>query len=271
LRCEQTGELVLGRCKSANLCEQCARLAAVEDAEMLGLDAIDGRGPEVYVVLTTRSTVQEQASYQVARQEFVRELRREFGRDVEYACLLEFTTGRGVLSGGERRPHWNYLLKGVGVEDMDRVRACVERSWCRLEDADPKAQHVGSVYAAGGLMKYLALHFLKQSQQPPEGWRGQRFNCSRNYFAPYSRRVARQHARESIRWKRELWRAREHGAADPSACADAECCAARDLVWCLCNHRGTRLSSTCFDRRRLALNHRGPPDRARERGEHASP
>jgi hypothetical protein len=177
---------------------------------MLALDAMNGQAPEVYVVLTTRSTIQDPAAYYNGRRELVRELRRDFG-SIEYACLVEFSTGRGPLAGGRRRPHWNLLLKGVTTDDVPRVRAVVERTWCQLEDADPKAQHVGPVHAIGGLMRYLALHFQKEDQSPPEGWKGQRFNCSRGYFDGMTRAEARAEAQDSLFEKRALWRAQRDG------------------------------------------------------------
>jgi hypothetical protein len=50
------GEIVLGRCRAVNLCPYCARLAAVENAEVLALDAMSGAAPALYGVLTTSST-----------------------------------------------------------------------------------------------------------------------------------------------------------------------------------------------------------------------
>jgi hypothetical protein len=208
---------------------------------MLALDAIDGRGPEVYVVLTTRSTVQDQDAYEAGRRELLRLLRDVFGRHIEYASILEFSTGRADRSGGRRRPHWNLLLKGVTADDVELVRLCVALTWCAIEDADVKAQHVGTVYEGGGLMRYLALHFQKEDQSPPEGWSGQRFNCSRLYFGELTRRVARARARESLRWKRELWKAERAGNEDPGAVADAALKLASRLVWTLATDRGARL------------------------------
>lgn len=209
LRLQAGAQLVPGRCKSTNLCSYCARLAAVENTEMLALDAMLGEPPAVWAVLTTRSTDPDPARYYRSREKLQRAWRRRFP-NCEVAWLLEFTTGYGLNSGGERRPHWNALIKGV--PDTDEARAqlldAIDAVWCAREDAERQAQHVGSVYAEGGLMRYLALHFQKESQSPPAGWRGHRFTATRGYlWMPTP--DARQAARESLRFNRELWKLRQ--------------------------------------------------------------
>lgn len=203
------GEVVRGRCRATNLCAYCARLAAVENAEVLALDALAGSAPQLWAVLTTRSTDPDPARFYDSRRLVMRALRRRWP-DAEYASLVEFTTGYGPRSGGRRRPHWNLLLKGIPVDALDRVADVVRSLWCAREDARPEAQHVAAITEAGGLMRYLALHFQKESQRPPEGWSGQRFNVSRGYLAgPMAE--ARERARAALRWKRELWRALQEG------------------------------------------------------------
>ena len=49
------GELVKPRGGSVNLCEYCAKLAAVENCEMLMLDALDGDRPTLIMILGTRT------------------------------------------------------------------------------------------------------------------------------------------------------------------------------------------------------------------------
>ncbi len=67
-------------------------------------------------------------------------------------------------------------------------------------------------------MRYLALHFVKVSQAPPSGWKGKRFFCSEGYFAGTATE-AREAAKRSIRFKREVWKAEQRGAA---SAAEAE-------------------------------------------------
>lgn len=205
-----TGERVPGRCKATNLCDYCARLAAVENTEMLSLDAMNGNAPEVWAVLTTRTVTLDMTLFYDARELVMRAIRRRWP-DAEYACLLEFTTGYGPLSGGKRRPHWNLMLKGVPAAELDQARELIVRVWCDNVDAKPDGQHVGVIREAGGLMRYIALHFQKESQAPPEGFRGQRFNCSRGYFTGMTRAEAREEAKASLWEKRQLHRAAELG------------------------------------------------------------
>jgi hypothetical protein len=203
------GEVVRGRCRATNQCAYCARLAAVENAELLALDALAGNAPEVWAVLTTRTPSMDPARFYESRRQVMRALKRRWPA-AEYAALVEFTTGYGPLSGGLRRPHWNLLLKGIPAADVDQARDVITSVWCAREDAEPWGQHVGPITEAGGLMRYIALHFQKQSQQPPAGWRGHRFTKSRGYLAT-STPQAREQARASLRHKRELWRAFRRG------------------------------------------------------------
>lgn len=214
------GEIVRGRCRSVNLCSYCARLGAVENAELLALDALAGQAPAVWAVLTTRTASIDTRRFYKSREVVVRALRRRWPA-LEYAALVEFTTGYGTSSGGLRRPHWNLLLKGVPADDVDQVAEVIRRVWCEREDARPEAQHVGTVGEFGGLMRYIALHFQKESQAPPEGWSGWRFLKSRRYLAT-STPEARIAARASLRHKREVWRALRSGLTGETAEAAAQ-------------------------------------------------
>lgn len=182
-----------------NLCAYCARLAAVENSEVLALDAAEW-APSVWVVLTTRTATVETRPFYEARRQLQRAIQRRWPA-AQYAALVEFTTGYGPHSGGLRRPHWNLLLKGIPVEALEELRELVERVWCARVDARPSGQYVGSIEEAGGLMRYLALHFQKESQAPPIGWRGTRFTHSRGYF-PDGIAAVRARARRSLRLKR---------------------------------------------------------------------
>ncbi len=212
---DDRGEAVRGRCKATNLCAYCARLGAVENAEVLALDALAGSAPEVWAVLTTRTATLETARFYRSRDQVLKALRRRWPA-CEVASLVEFTTGYGPRSGGDRRPHWNLLIKGVPREDVDQAREVIVGVWCSREDARPEGQHVGAIGEVGGLMRYLALHFQKESQQPPEGWRGHRFLKTRGYLGG-STAAAREAARASLRHKRELWRAIRAGLQGEAA------------------------------------------------------
>lgn len=232
LRLKAGERLVWGRCKATNQCEYCAVLASVEAAEMLALDALQGDAPGTLVVTTTRTATVDVSGFQRAREALVRAIRREWPH-VEYACLVEWTTGYGERSGGARRPHWNWMLKGLTTRDHSRLRAIVAEHWCGRVDAEPHAQHVGEIYAAGGLTRYLAMHFLKASQAPPRGFTGQRFNCSRGYFGSSTRREAREAARRSLQSKRALWRALQagHQGDEAELVAELDVAAAEGVEW----------------------------------------
>lgn len=208
------GEVVKGRCKSPNQCVYCAKLAAIENAVMLTLDAAEN-APTMWFVLTTRSTDPDPRAFYRSREQLFKALRRCWA-NAEWACLLEFTTGYGPRSGGKRRPHFNVLLKNVPASAVDEVRAIVERVWCAREDALPSGQYVDLVNDAEGVMRYLALHFQKESQRPPAGWRGHRFIKSRGYF-PEGAAVAREAARAAIRERREFRKAALQGLTGEAA------------------------------------------------------
>lgn len=69
-------------------------------------------------------------------------------------------------------------------------------------------------------MRYLALHFLKESQAPPAGWSGHRFTATRGYLWTATP-AAREAARRSLRSKREVWRAIRRGLSGEAAEAAA--------------------------------------------------
>jgi hypothetical protein len=203
-----TGVVVRGRCGASNLCEYCAKLAAVENSEVLQIDAMIGRPPEVWATLGTRTPEVRSTPFYRAREQVIRALKRRWPA-VEYAAHVEFTTGYGERSGGKRRPHFHVLLKGIPASDVDAAREIIVRVWCsRVDGAEPGGQDVSTIDAAGGLMRYLSLHFQKESQKPPRGWRGHRFLHSRGYLAETTPEM-REMAREQLRWRRVYHRVSE--------------------------------------------------------------
>lgn len=248
------GELVHPRGGCVNQCDYCAKLAAVENSEMLALDAMEGNAPRVWMVLTTAIATLDMKRFYKGREKLLLAIRRKYP-EAQYAALLEFTTGYGPRSGGKRRPHWNVLLKGVPVEAIGWLLDLVERIWCAHVDARIEGQHVGEVSEAGGLMRYIAHHFQKESQAPPKGFMGQRFNCSRGYFTGCTRAVARRRAIESLRRKREIWRADQAGLEGTAALEQAEASYRRSLatVWVVCNDRGYRIGAVAHRPERQAI------------------
>ena len=220
------GELVRGRCRATNQCTYCARLAAVENTELLALDALHGEAPQVWACLGTRTASADPKRFYASRRKVQVALERRW-EGTEYAALVEFTTGYGPRSGGKRRPHWNLLLKGIPAGDVDQARDVITRVWCAREDALAKYQYVGTIGEARGLMAYLALHFQKESQAPPKGWRGHRFMHSHGYLW-LPTKEAREVARRGLRLKRELHRAEARGLSGWEA--ELEARAARKLA-----------------------------------------
>ena len=206
------GQLVRGRCGSVNLCDYCAQLASIENTALLTLDAMLGTSPVVLAILTTRKATTDPKPFYRARSELYRALKRRYGPQVAYAALVEFTTGYGPQSGGKRRPHWNLLLKGVPVDQVDDVREVIVSTWCKHIDAKPQAQYVERLQDAAAAIRYVANHFQKASQHPPKGWKGHRFTRSRNYLWTDTA-TARAQAKEKVQMERELWKAEQHYAA----------------------------------------------------------
>jgi hypothetical protein len=236
------GELVKPRGGAVNHCDYCAKLQAVENSEMLALDALAGDAPRLWTVLTTRTVTTDMARFYAARWKVTRAVRRRWP-DAEYACLLEYTTGYGERSGGRRRPHWNLAWKGIPDGSHEAAHSLIARIWCQHVDAEPTGQKSTTIYSAENLFRYIALHFMKESQKPPAGFKGQRFNCSLRYFTGCTRATARARARDSLGLKRELWRAaRLHDDAYEIELA-AQLAHRRNIStrWTLASETGARL------------------------------
>jgi hypothetical protein len=243
LRSDQ-GELVRPRGGSVNRCDYCAKLAAIENGEMLALDALGGDAPTMLAILGTRTATLDMAAFRRGRDMLVRALRGSWPA-FEYACEVEYTTGYGPRAGGERRPHWNWLTKGIPDDDVDGARELMREMWCTHVDAEPERQYVELLRSAGAALKYVTAHYMKASQRPPEGFTGQRFNCSRGYFGSITVTTARARARESLRLKRELWKAEQRGiedAYDRELVAHQALAAAASTSWVLTGETGARLT-----------------------------
>jgi hypothetical protein len=187
------GTAVRARCRATNKCAYCARLFAVETSEMLLLDAAEN-APTLLVVLTARELL-ERRDCRAHLTKLHRACRLRWPA-IEWACLVEFQR-RGAL-------HLNLLVKGVPADDADQVHEVMSRVWCSRVDAAPIGQSVTPIYAVGGAVKYVSQHFMKPTQAPPEGWQGHRYSATRGYLVrPAS--IMRQEARESLRFRREVY------------------------------------------------------------------
>jgi len=248
------GELIKPRGGCVNKCDYCAKLAAVENCEMLAIDSTQGDPPTVLLVLGTRTATLNMAGFYRGLGEVKRALRRRWPA-FEYCSMVEFTTGYGEKSGGLRRPHWNLTCKGIPAEDAAAAGEVAFPVWCRHVDAEIHAQHASPIRAGEALAKYLALHFQKSSQAPPAGFTGQRFNASRGYFTGCTRAQARARAREAVLLKRELWKQGQRTDADaPRDAYDVELAAqvayrlAASTRWVLASETGSRLGEGSTER-----------------------
>ena len=238
-----TGEVVPVRCSSPNRCDPCAKRRSRENAEMIGLDALEhpDRAPEVWLVLTTRTATLDMAEFYNARRRIMDALKRRWD-GVTYASVLEYTTGYGPRAGGQRRPHWNVLLKGLTDAELHELEPIAREIWCRHVDALPEHQYAAGVWEVGGLAGYLAAHVHKADQKPPPAFRGQRFNCGRDYFEGCTRAQMRERAAASVFRKAIRFRAGEladdpehelHGATEEEleAWTDAQEQLLRSIDW----------------------------------------
>jgi hypothetical protein len=227
------GVLVQGRCKATNLCDYCAVMAGIENCEVLWHDALSNSTPTIWTVLGTRSTSTNMADFRIARQRVMEEARKAFP-DAEAATLIEYTTGYGRNAGGARRPHLNWTWKNV--DDAEKLHAVTLKPWLAQVDATAQAHSfercVRSINEMGGLARYLANHLTKESQRPPTGFRGHRFRTTRGYLAePLP--AAREQARQALRFRRELWKARQAGLDGQEAedAAQRALYEANELAW----------------------------------------
>ena len=168
------------RSKASNRCPGCARAVAYENMTMLRQDAEENSAPGHVLTLTSRDPVTSPGAYRTACYLFWRAFRKRWGH-VEYCGFIEWTTGDGPRSGGFRRMHSHWLVKGLKAEGLELVEQWVRVEWAKLTGA--WIVQLAALETVGGVVGYLALHHEKQSQAPPEGWTGRRLRPSKGYFA----------------------------------------------------------------------------------------
>ena len=192
------------RCQRRD-CSFCGWLRDLEDATCLFLDARREQ-PALAITLTTAQPWEQldPAAYREASKQLWRELRRRFGR-VEYVGLIEFTTGKARRSGGHRRMHGHYLVKGIPDDLVLDVEEVVRKVWARCTGA--YVVEVSELRSAGGAIAYMGLHHRKPEQAAPAGWRGMRMRASQGYWhkpiADLRSDARRELARRTIQHKME--------------------------------------------------------------------
>jgi len=167
-------------------CLSCGPRRARETARILLLDAKQ-EPPTHCIALTTRDPATTAEMYRTASEAVFRRLRRRFGR-VEYFGRIEFTTGRGPGSGGARRIHGHYVVKGLAGVACAEAEEIVRGSWRRSLARNGSSFEAWRIEVAElrtpvGALHYLSLHHAKAEQLPPEGWRGMAERPSRGYFS----------------------------------------------------------------------------------------
>lgn len=175
------GSLVPVRCGASNRCWYCARLASIENMVVLQLDARENSAPTAVMTLTTVEVATRNAELRKSIEQVTRALRRLWPA-LEYCGFVEWTTGKGRHSGGRRRVHVHFLLKGLPSEELPLAELKVRDVWFARTGAH--RVEVRELRVAGGATAYMALHHEKTTQGPPPGWKGKRLRPSRRYFGP---------------------------------------------------------------------------------------
>jgi hypothetical protein len=200
------------RCKRRS-CEYCGRLADYELLQCLLIDARE-QLPSIVVTLTTVDPYREDQAaelgrtYRHASSQLWRALRGEHGQ-AEYFGSIEFTTGEAATSGGDRRMHGHYLVKGMDPGMCAAAELTAREVWERATGA--WRVEVAELASAGGIVGYLALHHRKREQLPPASWRGMTARASRAYWhRPIGEIRAQARREQAIR--RAEWHLRQEGA-----------------------------------------------------------
>lgn len=162
-------------------CPVCGPRRARELARVLVLDAAI-RPPTHCMTLTTHDP---ETGSQRFREGVANVFRARNGLrawwDVDYFGKVEFTTGRAKTSGGARRMHAHFLLKGLEDADVLNVERVARERWAAVTGAF--VVEVAELRMPSAALHYLGLHHAKRSQLPPAAWRGMAERASRGYWS----------------------------------------------------------------------------------------
>lgn len=163
---------------------------------MLMLDATT-EAPRFAVCLTTRDPFTTAAQIQKGSYVVFRALRKRYG-PCEYFGRVEFTTGLAERSGGFRRLHIHYCVKGLdGLTDCVEAEEVTRHAWMGQNVGAWRVQ-VAELRTPAAALHYLNLHHAKAEQLPPHDWNGRTERVSRGYWAS-DVKALREEAR------RQLW------------------------------------------------------------------
>lgn len=183
----------------------------MENVGVVSIDAHEEQ-PTVGMTLTTRRADFDMKRYRRAVEAVFRWLRREYGHEVAYLLMMEWTRGEG---GRGRLPHGHLLVKRL-PEGLDLGPGC--ELWRELKAR--WEHHTGAwmvelreLRTAGGAIAYMVGHHHKREQAPPQGWSGKRFRPSQNYFVRPIAELRQDARRERVRSMALLRLAEENGDA----------------------------------------------------------
>lgn len=183
------GDLFETRC-GRRTCPACGPRRARETARMLYLDAAI-EPPSHTVTVTTLDPDTTAAQVAQGGKSVWLALRRRYGR-ADYFGRVEFTTGEAPKSGGYRRLHVHYAVKGLDGADDAEATELVRSAW-GSQNVGAWRVEVARLRTRAGLVHYLALHHAKAEQLPPAAWVGRTERVSRGYWsAPGLREEARR-------------------------------------------------------------------------------
>jgi hypothetical protein len=161
--------------------------------------------PTVCITLTTHDPATTPETYRNGSARLFARLRRLYGR-VEYFGAIEFTTGKAAKSGGHRRMHGHYLVKGLPADRVLEIERTTRETWERVTGA--YRIEVAALISPGAALGYVGLHHRKASQAPPAPWRGMTERASLGYWstpiAELRERARRELAAEAIAWKHDV-------------------------------------------------------------------
>ncbi len=160
------------------------------------------------ITLTTRDPETPGEVYREASAAVWKRLRRQ-GWPARYFGSIEWTTGAARLSGGHRRMHGHYLVKGLD-DDVRLIEGLVKETW---HESTGNAGYgawrveVAKLLVPGAAIHYLNLHHRKAVQAPPETWRGMVERASQGKHRYWSQPVGdlRELAKLELRAEALAW------------------------------------------------------------------
>lgn len=199
-------------------CDYCRVRDALILCEMVRRTCEVNGPPQVALTLTSWRPTYD--GWQRDVEDVIAALRAAFGR-FAYLGFMEWTTGLAERSGGHRRAHMHFLVRGLDPADAPAAEALVAREWKRLTGASRvQAEEVRSQAAVIG---YLGRHHVKQAQAPPESFTGRRIRPSLKpaWYAGLDSKLLRKEATDVVAERAHRARVAKERAAEHDALVQA--------------------------------------------------